>query len=133
MFALNSICGFWNDFVSSLANLWQSTGIYSLFGGDATWQNLVMVLISFVLVYLAIVKKFEPLLLLPIAFGMFIVNIPGAYRILFGDKGYIVTDVVANVEVARGDVQALTKLFNLDSLEASGKYQQMFDSLGKAW
>ncbi len=118
MFALNSICGFWNDFVSSLANLWQSTGIYSLFGGDATWQNLVMVLISFVLVYLAIVKKFEPLLLLPIAFGMFIVNIPGAYRILFGDKGYIVTDVVANVEVARGDVEALTKLFGVNSLEA---------------
>ncbi|MBR2377355.1 MAG: sodium ion-translocating decarboxylase subunit beta [Clostridia bacterium] len=77
-----------------------------------------MVLISFVLVYLAIVKKFEPLLLLPIAFGMFIVNIPGAYRILFGDKGYIVTDVVANVEVARGNVDALIKLFGVDSLDA---------------
>ncbi|MBO5888800.1 MAG: sodium ion-translocating decarboxylase subunit beta [Clostridia bacterium] len=77
-----------------------------------------MVLISFVLVYLAIVKKFEPLLLLPIAFGMFIVNIPGAYRILFGDKGYIITDVVANVEVARGDAVALAKLFGVDSLEA---------------
>ncbi|MBO5926431.1 MAG: sodium ion-translocating decarboxylase subunit beta [Clostridia bacterium] len=77
-----------------------------------------MILISFVLVYLAIVKKFEPLLLLPIAFGMFIVNVPGAYKILFGDKGYIVTDVVANVEVARGGVEALTKLFGVDSIEA---------------
>ncbi|MBO5850808.1 MAG: sodium ion-translocating decarboxylase subunit beta [Clostridia bacterium] len=70
------------------------------------------------LFYLAIVKKFEPLLLLPIAFGMFIVNIPGAYRILFGDKGYIITDVVANVEVARGNADALCKLFGLESLEA---------------
>ena len=118
MFQLNSICGFWNEFVNSLGNLWQSTGIYTLVDGTATWQNLVMVLISFVLVYLAIVKKFEPLLLLPIAFGMFIVNVPGAYRILFGDKGYIITDVVANVEVARGDVASLTKLFGVDSLEA---------------
>ncbi len=118
MFALNSICGFWSEFVKSLGNLWQSTGIYTLVDGTATWQNLVMVLISFVLVYLAIVKKFEPLLLLPIAFGMFIVNVPGAYRILFGDKGYIVTDVVANVEVARGDIESLTKLFGVNSLEA---------------
>ena len=118
MFALNSICGFLSSFVDSLGNLWQSTGIYTLIDGSATWQNLVMVLISFVLVYLAIVKKFEPLLLLPIAFGMFIVNIPGAYRILFGDKGYIITDVVANVEVARGDAVALAKLFGVDSLDA---------------
>ena len=118
MFSLYSICGFFQEFGNSLINLWHSTGIYTLVDGTATWQNLVMVLISFVLVYLAIVKKFEPLLLLPIAFGMFIVNIPGAYRILFGDKGYIVTDVVANVEVARGNVDALIKLFGVDSLDA---------------
>ncbi|MBR2030064.1 MAG: sodium ion-translocating decarboxylase subunit beta [Clostridia bacterium] len=42
-----------------------------------------MIAISFVLFYLAIVKKFEPLLLLPIAFGMFIINVPGAYEVLF--------------------------------------------------
>lgn len=46
------------------------------------WTQYVMLLISFVLVYLAIVKKFEPLLLLPIAFGVFIANIPGANSIL---------------------------------------------------
>ena len=39
---------------------------------------LIMILISFVLMYLAIVKKFEPLLLLPIAFGMLLTNLPGA-------------------------------------------------------
>ena len=118
MFSLYSICGFFQEFGNSLVNLWHSTGIYTLVDGTATWQNLVMVLISFILFYLAIVKKFEPLLLLPIAFGMFIVNIPGAYRILFGDKGYIITDVVANVEVARGNADALCKLFGLESLEA---------------
>lgn len=43
-----------------------------------SWQNWVMILVSFGLLYLAIVKKFEPLLLLPIAFGMLLVNIyPG--------------------------------------------------------
>ena len=41
-----------------------------------TWQQAVMMLISFVLLYLAIHKQFEPLLLLPIAFGMFLANLP---------------------------------------------------------
>jgi len=42
------------------------------------WRVLVMIAISAVLFYLAIVKKFEPLLLLPIAFGMLLTNLPGA-------------------------------------------------------
>ena len=41
-----------------------------------TWKNLVMFAISFVLLYRAIKKQFEPLLLLPIAFGMFLANLP---------------------------------------------------------
>ncbi len=51
---------------------------------QGSWQNYVMILISFVLMYLAIVKKFEPMLLLPIAFGMFLINIPGAEHVLWG-------------------------------------------------
>ena len=51
------------------------------------WQNYVMLLISFVLMFLAIVKKFEPMLLLPIAFGMFLINIPGAESVLWGEYG----------------------------------------------
>ena len=62
-----------------LKGLWESSGLSS-----GTWQNYVMLLISFILFYLAIVKKFEPLLLLPIAFGMFLINIPGAYDVLWG-------------------------------------------------
>ena len=122
MLDLFSLCaGFGQEIGEAINNLWHSTGIYSLFGGDANWQNIVMLLISFVLVYLAIVKKFEPLLLLPIAFGMFIVNIPGAYHILFGTKGYIVTDSMTNVEVARGTLDELLAIFSLQegtSLEA---------------
>lgn len=45
---------------------------------NITWQQGVMLLLSFFLMYLAIVKQFEPLLLLPIAFGMALTNIPGA-------------------------------------------------------
>jgi len=79
-----------NAIGNAFKNLWQSTGLYA----GTNWQNYVMILISFVLVYLAIVKKFEPLLLLPIAFGMFIVNVPGAYKVLFGTKGYVLSNTL---------------------------------------
>ncbi len=58
-------------FTDSLINLWNNSGFMSL-----TWQSIIMLLISFVLIYLAIAKKFEPLLLLPIAFGMLLANLP---------------------------------------------------------
>ncbi|MBO7736843.1 MAG: sodium ion-translocating decarboxylase subunit beta [Clostridia bacterium] len=54
-----------------------------------------MLVISFVLMYLAIVKKYEPLLLLPIAFGMFLINIPGAEAIVWGKYDYDVNALVA--------------------------------------
>ena len=65
--------------LSSLLNFWQSTGIYRLINSvDAQWwQTLVMLGIVCVLAYLAIVKGFEPLLLLPIAIGMLLTNLPG--------------------------------------------------------
>ncbi len=55
----------------ALSNLLASSGFTAL-----TWQYLVMIAISLILIYLAIVKKFEPLLLLPIAFGMLLANLP---------------------------------------------------------
>lgn len=76
--------------------LWEQMGI-----ANGVWQNYVMLLVSFVLFYLAIVKKFEPLLLLPIAFGMFIVNIPGAYDIVWGTYPEDITTAEAFIE-ARG-------------------------------
>ena len=65
---------------------------------SGSWQNYVMLLVSFVLMYLAIVKKFEPLLLLPIAFGMFLINVPGAYEILWGTYPEGVAHTYENVE-----------------------------------
>ena len=62
--------------------LFESSGLSS--GAPA---NYIMLLVSFVLMYLAIVKKFEPLLLLPIAFGMFLINLPGAHDVLWGIQG----------------------------------------------
>ena len=65
--------------MESLLNFLQQTGFYMLFGKIAdNWQMLVMIGISCVLLYLAIVKKFEPLLLMTIAFGMLVTNLPGA-------------------------------------------------------
>ena len=61
------------SFFSVLSELLEASGFAAL-----TWQNIAMILVSFVLFYLAIVKKFEPLLLLPISFGMFLVNLPKA-------------------------------------------------------
>ncbi len=119
---------FGQEVKDALVSLWQSTGIYSLIDGTANWQNIVMVLISFVLVYLAIVKKFEPLLLLPIAFGIFIVNVPGAYRILFGTKGYVVTNSLTNVEVARGTLSELLQTFNQSQQITIEQFRQILNT-----
>ncbi len=90
-----------NTPIEVIKNFLADTGFKSLFGklglglsGDGTpfenfvanYGNLVMILISFVLMYLAIAKGFEPLLLLPIAFGMLLTNLPGAnmfHEVLF--------------------------------------------------
>ncbi len=61
--------------MDAIVNFLQQTGFYIV---QQNPLNLVMLVISFVLLYLAIVKKFEPLLLLPIAFGMLLTNLPGA-------------------------------------------------------
>ena len=75
------------NFFNVIAELLEASGFAAL-----TWQNLAMILVSFVLFYLAIVKKFEPLLLLPISFGMFLVNLPLAGLMNEGgvDKGGII-------------------------------------------
>ena len=61
-----------------LLNLWQKSGFNAIFVGfaDGGWQNLVMLIIACVLLYLGIVKKFEPLLLVGIAFGCLLSNLP---------------------------------------------------------
>ena len=63
--------------LETIQNFIGKTGVMQMLGPD-WWQTAVMWVIAFVLIYLAIGKKFEPLLLLPIAFGMLLANLPGA-------------------------------------------------------
>ncbi|MDR1939987.1 MAG: sodium ion-translocating decarboxylase subunit beta [Clostridiales bacterium] len=94
------------DLETILKNLWESTGFMS---GEPLWMNFIMIAIACLLVYLAIVKKYEPLLLLPIAFGMLLINIPGAHDILMRDPTTIVkpTDVAGVFNMATEDVGGL--------------------------
>ncbi len=101
------------NFGDMFKNLWNSLGFNS--GSLAsTWPNYVMLLVSFVLIYLAIVKKFEPLLLLPIAFGMFLINLPGAYKVVWGTY----PDPVKIVEPTQ-----------LSQYLSADQYTQVFDKL----
>ena len=56
-----------------LIKIWSSSGFPAM-----TWQQLLMIVVACVLIYMAIVKKYEPLLLLPIAFGVLLANLPMA-------------------------------------------------------
>ena len=66
------------NILDSILNFLKTTGIARLLETPDFWKTLIMFAISFVLAYLAIVKQFEPLLLLPIAIGMLLTNLPGA-------------------------------------------------------
>jgi len=70
------------NLAQSFTNLWYSTGITAISGGE-----VIMIAISLVLIYLAIAKGFEPLLLLPIGFGGILANIPIAA--IAGPEGFL--------------------------------------------
>ena len=65
------------DFASAMTKFWNDMGFVQFFTEDG-WKNAVMICIACLLLYLAIKKEYEPLLLLPIAFGMLLSNIPAA-------------------------------------------------------
>ena len=69
----------------------KSTGI-AMFFADGGWKNLIMIVLACILLFLAIKKKFEPYLLLPIAFSMLLVNLPGAGDELFVKTGISTLD-----------------------------------------
>ncbi len=60
----------------TISGLVESSGLMGFFADGFQWQKLLMILISFLLIYLAIARQYEPLLLLPIAFGMLLTNLP---------------------------------------------------------
>ena len=89
-----------------LLKLWNDSGFAAMSSGfiDGGWQNLVMLAISCVLLYLAIVKKFEPLLLVGIAFGCLLSNLPaaglynqGLWDAYINEAPYQVLDELGNV------------------------------------
>ena len=107
--------------MDAVLNFLQSTGFAQFFVGDQ-WKCLVMLVIACVLLYLGIVKKFEPLLLVPIAIGMLMTNLPGAnmfHEILYAG-GEIHWDLFGGAPV--------TAEF-LSELEASGVSAQVLSSV----
>ena len=68
-----------NDILNGLYQLWITTGLYGFIHEEKGWGMAVMILVGFLLLYLAIKKGFEPLLLIPIGMGCILSNIPYAY------------------------------------------------------
>ena len=82
--------GIINSFLETMADLARESG-FAGFIADDGWKNIIMILVSFLFMYLAIAKGFEPLLLLPISFGMLLTNLPGAgmYHEVFFAGGHV--------------------------------------------
>ncbi len=76
------------SFGESLKVLWKSTGIKT-----TSFKNLIMIFVGFILLYLGIGRKYEPLLMVPIAFGAILVNIPAAGMMEPGGLLYMLYDV----------------------------------------
>ena len=104
--------------MTAILNFLEQTGFYQ-FAQDGNWKCLIMMGISFVLMYLAIVKKFEPLLLLPIAFGMLMTNLPGAemfHEILFAG-GHVHWDLFGGAPITAEFINGLEGI--ADTLRAN--------------
>ena len=107
-----------NTFLNGIGNFLASTGFSHMFddgffkivdgGISGALGTIIMLVIACVLLYLAIVKKFEPLLLLPIAFGMLIANIPNAG--LFHNEWYTVKDIDFATVLSKGGLLDLLYL-----------------------
>lgn len=67
----------WESFLNTLFDLCQKSGFAGFLQGD-NWKNIIMIFISFGFMWAAISRGFEPLLLVPISFGMLLTNLPGA-------------------------------------------------------
>ena len=105
--------------MDAILDFLKSTG-FALIGQD--WRVLIMIAISCVLMYLAIVKKFEPLLLLPIAFGMLLTNLPGAdmfHELLFAG-GHVHWDIFGGAKITAEMI---------DEFATSGVSQNILDEM----
>jgi oxaloacetate decarboxylase beta subunit len=94
------------DIVKTLSNLWNTSGF-----ANFTWQNAVMLVIACVFLYLGIKKQFEPLLLVGIAFGMLLTNLP-----MIKDS----SDVLYHPEMWTGEAAVANGVDYLDVLQHGG-------------
>ena len=88
---------------TNIAEIFAKSGWAQIFFTEGGWKYAVMLAVACVLLYLAIVKQFEPLLLLPIAFGMLCTNLPGAdmfHEILFAG-GHVHWDLFGGAEITQ--------------------------------
>ena len=114
----------------------KGTGIGNYITGKTGWLSIVMILIACVLCYLAIVKKFEPLLLLPIAIGMLLTNLPGAgvfHEVFFGG-GHIQWDLIFGAEITNSRIVEM--VFDIVPLKEFVEYLENvtgeFESIAQA-
>ena len=105
--------------MEAIVNFLEQTGFYLV---QQNPLSLVMLVVSCVLLYLAIVKQFEPLLLLPIAFGMLLTNLPGAemyHEVLFAN-GHVQWELFGGATVTQEII---------DEIAAGGATQTILDEL----
>ncbi len=97
--------------MDAIVNFLQSTGFYQFTQGD-NWKSLVMICIACFLIWLGIVKKFEPLLLVTIAFGMLITNLPGAnmFHEIFFAGGHVHWDLIGGAPVTQAFIAEMQSL-----------------------
>ena len=101
----------------TIVEFFTQSGIAGFFR-DGGWKNLIMIVVACVLIYLAIKKEFEPYLLLPIAFGMLLVNLPFAAQEIFnkGSTVYDASKLAAEVVgISQGDATNIFAILGKDS------------------
>ncbi len=78
------------EIINRIGDFLSQTGIAQFFNGE--WRNLIMILIGLIFLYLAIKKNFEPYLLIPIAFGIILTNIPNGeiYHLVTNEAGVVI-------------------------------------------
>ena len=97
--------------MQAIINFCQQTGFFMFFQGD-NWKSALMIIIACVLLFLGIVKKFEPLLLVPIAVGMLVTNLPGAemfHEILFAG-GHVHWDLFGGSAITQEFINEMAAL-----------------------
>ena len=118
------------DLWNAIVKLWNESGFAQLFNfQNGGWKNLIMIGIACILIYLAVKKGFEPLLLLPIAFGMLLVNLPLS-GIMDPQQNSLIPLTQAELEhLAQGIYDQNYPIFNMDGV----LYWQHFEQGGLMW